>query len=667
LKTLAKPILGAVYMVEENLSLERHYHDLEQIKKKGLHVIVMWPPVSPWDSEDGVSFSFKTVDKIMDKCHELGLQVIVELEGQNPAFQFAPDYLFKPEHSTVSDRARHWVNYYHPEVIEHMATYIRLVANHFKNHPALYGYDVFNEVNFHSTDVYTVNAFRKWLENKYGTTAKLNKIWKRFFTSFDQVHLTNLRINYSRWSSLRPWLDFEDFRADSIRDFVKTWGDLIREIDPKHPIIADNSWSMTTFDTTTLGNDDWKVASVVDSFGLSVYPQSWDVRLREDPCSVAQIYRGGISAGKESQKKPIMISELQTHNQTALAKGSSVFDEIRIWTWQAFAHGAEGLIYWKWNPFTTGFQVGGRGMTSADGTPNERADQAAECANVLTKHGDYFLGREVYNHHVYLVYNPVCDRFTDIILPDDHGLYRKSIKAWYQYLWEKGIQPTFVKPEDIPSIKNHSKAILIAPLLSMVSNKETVAIKEFIGKGGKLIADGRFAIVDENGFAFEQAPGDLMETLGFKEMDFISPYEDQDFSFERFSRVTLKNGKAELVSAKGDPVIVSTEKTLYFASPVGVDLANAQIKKKLDEYFDKNLSHEIEVKQKTNQVDLVISKGKGTMISVINYGKQPETVIVKLDVSGKINSFWPRTKAQINGNTVTFIVPARDVGTIVIE
>ncbi len=49
MKTLARPILGAVYMVEENLSLERHFHDLQQIKNKGLHVIVMWPPVSPWD------------------------------------------------------------------------------------------------------------------------------------------------------------------------------------------------------------------------------------------------------------------------------------------------------------------------------------------------------------------------------------------------------------------------------------------------------------------------------------------------------------------------------------------------------------------------------------------------------------------------------------------
>ena len=667
MKTLARPILGAVYMVEENLSLERHFHDLQQIKNKGLHVIVMWPPVSPWDSEDGVSFSFKTVDKIMDKCHELGLQVIVELEGQNPAFQFAPDYLFKPEHSTVSDRARHWVNYYHPEVISYMKTYIELVANHYKNHPALLGYDVFNEVNFHSTDIYTVNAFRHWLEQKYGNLTVLNKTWKRFYTEFDQIHLTNLRSNYSRWSSLRPWLDFEDFRADAIRDFVKTWGDYIRVIDPNHLIIADNSWSMTTFDTTILGNDDWKVASVVDSFGLSVYPQSWDVRLREDPCSVAQIYRGGISAGKESQKKPIMISELQTHNQTALAKGSSVFDEIRIWTWQAFAHGAEGLIYWKWNPFTAGFQVGGRGMTSADGTPNERADQAKECADVLTKHGQYFLGREIYNHHVYLVYNPVCDRFTDIILPDDHGLYRKSVKAWYQYLWEKGIQPTFVKPEDIVNIKNHEKAILIAPLLSMVSETDSKSIKQYLSKGGKLIADGRFAIVDENGFAFEEAPGNLMDTMGFKEMDFISPYDAGENSFERFSRVVLKKGKAELLSSKGDPVVVSTDKTLYFASPFGVDLPNRNIKNILDNFFGKFLSRQIEVIQKSNFVDLVISKGKGTMISVINYGKQEETVEVKLDVTGKLQNFWPRSKATINGKTVKIIVPARDVCSVVVE
>jgi translation initiation factor RLI1 len=89
--------------------------------------------------------------------------------------------------------------------------------------------------------------------------------------------------------------------------------------------------------------------------------------------------------------------------------------------------------------------------------------------------------------------------------------------------------------------------------------------------------------------------------------------------------------------------------------------------KKLDEYFEKNLSREIEVVQKSNFVDLVISRGKGTMISVINYGKQEETVEVKIDVTGKIQNFWPRTKGQIKGKTVTLTVPARDVGSIVIE
>lgn len=215
-KEIKEPILGTVYMVEENLSTDRQFKDLENIKSKGLNTIVMWPPISPWDSEDGVSIAFDSVDKVMDKCEQLGLKVIVELEGQNPSFQFAPDYAYKPEHSTVSDRARHWVNYYHPEVKEAMKKYIQAIAHHYKDHPALIGYDVFNEVNFHSTDSYTEKAFRVWLENKYKTTTNLNKIWKRFYTEFDQVLIQNLAFNYSRWSSLRHLLDFEELDRKSV-------------------------------------------------------------------------------------------------------------------------------------------------------------------------------------------------------------------------------------------------------------------------------------------------------------------------------------------------------------------------------------------------------------------------------------------------------------------
>ncbi|MBW7998425.1 MAG: cellulase family glycosylhydrolase, partial [Candidatus Glassbacteria bacterium] len=199
-----KPLLGTVFLIEQDVPRDTIGRDLENIAGLGLNLVVLWPPLSRWDSADGVSVAFDTVDYVMDLCAELGLAAILELEGQNPAFQFMPDYLFKEEYFSIDDTGKHWVNYLHPEVDKLICDYCREVAGHFKDHPALLGYDLFNEVNFRSTDKHNLAAFQRWLTEKYGSVGKINRVWGRFFSSFEQVRLDNLDYAYSKWSSLRP-------------------------------------------------------------------------------------------------------------------------------------------------------------------------------------------------------------------------------------------------------------------------------------------------------------------------------------------------------------------------------------------------------------------------------------------------------------------------------
>lgn len=671
MKSIDTPLIGAVYLVEPNVPPQRQQLDLTNIARAGMNLVVLWPPVSRWDSHDGVSIAFDSIDRTMDTCAKLSLRVVLELEGQNPAFQFAPDARHAPDRAPLSDRARHWINYFHPQVAEEIDEYVRTVAEHFKDHPALWAYDLFNEVNFHSTDQYTQRKFHRWLAEKYDRIGQLNHVWGRFYSSFDQICLDNLDAPYSKWSSLRPLLDFEDFRADAIVMLVRRWADVVRSVDPHHPVIADVSWSMTTFDTTMLGNDDWKVAQAVDILGLSVYPQSWDVRLRDNPCAISQILRGGVCAGNVSRHRPIMISELQTHNQTALARGSSVFDEIRLWTWQAFAHGVEALAYWKWNPFTRGFQVAGRGMTGPDGQPNDRAAQAAECAKVIRQAGQLLIGRTVFDSGVAILYSPTCDRFTDLILPDEPGLYRRSLAGWYRHLWNKGVTPSILQPQDLPAAASRDTKLLIIPCLAMLSRQDADRIRRFASPTRKIIADGRFAIVDENGFAYDQPPGGLTDTFGYVETDFLSPYHDQGSAAgERFSVITLTNAQAAAKTRLDHVLAARSEKTLYLATPFGLAIDNTRLAGIVDDFLTPQLDRRCEVLDHSQDVDVVISHGPGVMLAAVNYSHQPQQIRAKLDATAPVRSLWPGTHYKVDrDHDTTFIectVPARGVAGLVI-
>jgi len=664
MKTLNRPMLGTVYLIEQGISPEQQVYDLENIANAGLGLVVLWPPISRWDAPDGVSIAFDSIDRVMDICHKLGLKAILELEGQNPTFQFMPDYQFKREYMSENDTGKHWVNYLHPEVDRIISDYIRAIALHFKDHPALFGYDLFNEVNFRSTDKYTLKAFQDWLKEKYKSIRKLNHIWGRFFTDFSQVRLDNMEYAYSRWSSMRPQLDFQDFRVDTIQRLVKQWGDVVRSVDSDHPVIADNSWSMTCFDNMLLGNDDWKVSSVVDIFGLSVYPQSWDIHIASDPCAVSQIFNGGACACPD---KPVMVSELQTHNQTVLARNSSVFDEIKLWTWQAFMYGIEALVYWKWKPFSRGFQVTGRGMTLQDGSPNERAAQAAEIARAINTNPEAFLGRKIYDSGVAMLYSPTCDSFTDLTLPDEKsGFYRDSFAGWYRYLFNRGITPSVIKAADLDKGHTGHLRVLVIPALAMLSREDASRIRAFVTSGGKVIADGRFAVMDENGFAYDHAPGELTGLFGYQELDFLSPYADKNAcTADRFCVIKLLSARSEKSTALGHPLCASTDSTLYLPAFFGHDISNTLLEKMVDAFLSPAVDTSCEVLEMPPDVDITISHGNGVLVSGCNYAHNERKIRVRVDTDAGCRSLWEGVefscRTENSASMLEAVIPARSV------
>ncbi len=669
--SFGKPLLGTVLLIEQDVERDTIRCDLENIAALGMNLVVLWPPLSRWDSADGVSVAFGTVDYVMDTCAELGLGAILELEGQNPSFQFMPDYLFKEEYFSTDDTGKHWVNYLHPQVDRLICDYCREVAAHFKDHPALLGYDLFNEVNFRSTDKYNLAAFQSWLEKKYGTVSKLNKVWGRFYSAFDQVRLDNLDYAYSNWSSLRPQLDFFDYRADTVAGLIRRWGEAVREVDPVHPLIADSSWSMTYFDNFRLGNDDWKAARAVDVFGLSVYPQSWDIHIASDPCPLAQIFNGGRAAAPEGM--PVMVSELQTHNQTALAQNSSVFDEIKLWTWQAFIHGIEGLVYWKWRPFRRGFQVTGRGMCSQDGSPNERADGARAVAEVLNAHPEVFCSRRVLDNGVGIIYSADTDSFTDLILPDEPGgFYRACFAGWYRLLFELGITPTVLRPQDVGAPRFSHLRLIVAPALAVLADSETDKLAGFIERGGRVIADGRFAIVDENLFAREKPPGSLGKKFGYRELDFLSPYGDKRISIAgRFCKIENTTAQAHEVSSSGDPLWALTDNTLYLPVFLGHDIHNPAFRALAESFVLDSMDTSCRVLEKGIQTDVTVSIGKKTLVAGVNYGSQPQKIRVLVDTTSACSLIAGDAEYELergeSDTTITATIPARDIFGLLFE
>lgn len=516
---------GAVFKVQREHTREQIRHELEAIKKSGMNTVVIWPSVYWWEDRSLPQYPYDTGHFILRYAEEIGLKVIMELSGQITSLEYAPDFVMKEEYYAVKYDGTYmkdhmyfgYLNYNHPEVQKLIVRQFAEAARQYRHYASLYGYDIWNETMFESYDVYTLQRYRKWLQDKYGTIEALNGVWDRVYSSFEEIHF-----NRWMWASVMPVVDYYRFHKESIGMFLQEWAQAVKAVDSVHPIIADNIHSMVSDDSSfSRPQDDWNVAQHVDEFGISFYPKTTPNPM--PPHKRWLVLTGAHSASRTGR---FWISELQTHNKHMYDPQSAVSArELKLWAWESIAHGAKGLIYWKWDPFSKGLQTGGRGLVDYRGKPTPRLDEAIEISRVLRKHESEFASYEPPNPGAAILFDKDAHNFSKAYMagykpfaPD--SIYLDSIAGLHRLLWELNIPVKIVTPDDVvQGILSPGQVLFMTNQVSM-SKELADAIRAFISSGGAAVADGKLGEVDNNGILYTRQPGGpLHSSLGYDLVD----------------------------------------------------------------------------------------------------------------------------------------------------
>ncbi|MGG1553765.1 beta-galactosidase [Paenibacillus ferrarius] len=518
---------GAVFKVQRDHSREHIRNQLQAMKQSGMNTAVIWPAVYWWEDSSLPHYPYNTGHYILQVAEEIGLQIIMELSGQITSLEYAPDYAMKEEFYAVKYDGTYtndylyfgYLNYNHPELRAMIVEQFAETARQYKGYASLYGYDIWNETMFESYDVHTLRRYRKWLEDKYGTIDALNDVWDRVYRSFDDIHF-----NRWMWASVMPVVDYHRFHKEVVGMFLQEWYQAVKAVDPEHPIIADNIHSMVTEDASfNRPQDDWNVAQQVDEFGISFYPKT-------TPNPMPANKRWLVLTGSHSASKTgrFWISELQTHIKHMYNPESAVSAlELKIWVWEAIAHGAKGLIYWKWDPFNKGLQTGGRGLVDYQGRPTPRLEAAVQIANVLKTHEPAFAAYEPEAPKAVILYDKDTHNFSKAYMAGykphaPESIYLDSIAGLHQLLWSLNIPVKVVTPEDIKQGKLSPDQVLFMTNQLTMSRDLADAIRAFAASGGTVVADGKIGEVDDDGTLHLQQPGGtLHDAIGceFMEID----------------------------------------------------------------------------------------------------------------------------------------------------
>ena len=605
---MKKYLFGAVYIIEQEYSDAEIIRDLRNMKEAGYNLITLWPVANAWLAKSSHEYIFEQTIKVLDMCNKLDIKCILQLFGQNQAQEFMPDAALTSEMEHYYEEGinlqanNYWSNLNNPTVREYFDNYFKEAITTLKDHPALYGWDVFNEAHFRSDDPFTTEKYQQWLKEKYKTIENLNYLWYRRYSAFSQIKPNKRRTAYSIWSSLLPAIDYEKFRSENLTEICKFLTDTAKKYDDKTPIIIDGTSSMIMNDTLlNRNNDEFETAYVPDIYGATFYPKSWGKNYKETPWTLAMYYTIPASAARKA-KKPYVINELQTHTQSALTPGSEVSpQELVNWIYMCLFNAPKLMQLWRWRPFLHGYQVTGRGLTQFDGTPNKRGKAVSDLLKIVNNNIDLFGEFRVVQPAVKIAISYHNRLAFDSLLKWEKSFWQDNTEGWYHLFWEFGVPVDFTNTEKIDEV-DYSSPIIVLPAAVQVSQQEGERLSEYVKQGGLLIADGRMGTLNERAQAPKEGiPGKTLSTLfGFVENDVTSnenmivegqkikgPFMSQILDVDKDTKVLyrMEDGRPAIIEHKS-----GKGKTLYFNSFFGLcskDKVSTEIKNIFTPYIEK--------------------------------------------------------------------------------
>ena len=520
---------GAVYFRKSNPPREDWERDYKQASADGMNCLRHWFLWSAIEVAPG-KYDWDDYDRQLDLAAKYGLKTIVAdvlCTAPQWAFKEYPqawveeaDRTRRASHYTVACSVGGWPGLCldNEEVRAHAEQFLRALVTRYRDHPAMGGYDVWNELN-HNGDAggcfcaASAVKFREWLAKKYETIHALNKAWYRY--------------SYRDWNDIDPprtndpypdSIDWVLFRIDNAMRLFEWRVGIIRELDSTHPVTAH---CIPMGAMREIGPDTYPVfqaGRLVDVYGYSggCNHEEWSPLRWQHWCKMDM-------TRSASRGKPFWAAEMPAGASWRMWSGRDLDEgrvvtasDVKLYSLMQFAGGARGVFSPRWRPLLDGWHVGNFGFYDMDGSPTERSKAGGEIAKWANQPilADLWKAKPVPGDVGILVVPE--SQIHCYATHDSTEFYYRSISGAYQGFLFNNIQADFVPIDDIDSGPN----LLYLPYPVMLSAKTAETIKTWVARGGQLISEGCPAYFGNLGRAGEHQPNyGLDELFGVKQQD----------------------------------------------------------------------------------------------------------------------------------------------------
>lgn len=558
-------LIGCCYY-PEHWKKEDMRRDMERIRALGFNTVRMgefsW---SMYEREEG-KYDFSLLTDAVRLAQELSLNVILGTPTAAPPkwlIDKYPEVLCTNAKGVVMQHgSRQHHNHTSAVYLRYCAAITEAMVKNFCGFPNVIGWQIDNELNCHRNESHSQTddiAFRKWLEDKYGTVERLNDAWgNRFwsleFNSFSQITCPRPNPAYDNPS----WMtDYYLFLSDSAIGYASVQTEIIRAYMPD-AFITHNGY---------FRNLDYKklTRECLDILAFDSYPSFQEKKVKSSGRSVA--YRLAQTRSC-SEQFLILEQEAGPGGQLSYLLPTPLPGQIRLWTYQSIAHGATGVIYFRYRTALYGAEQLWYGIYDHDGEENYRTEEIRQISEEIGRLGGLFLQERQHNEvAIFDDYHNRCVNQVECFVRDDS-------REIFMALNRQNIHADLIgASDDFGKYK-----VILFPHVTIADETLRRQIEHFTDKGGIALISARSGVKDLNAHYRAQKPPCIFREAAGCRVDWFTAlpeYEKQSVVFDGkayavedyYEMLTVENGEAVGTYTEGfckeKPAIVKNQNVYY--------------------------------------------------------------------------------------------------------
>jgi beta-galactosidase len=405
------------------------------------------------------------------------------------------------------------------------------MAHTFASTPGVIGWQIDNELTLGDSPRcycrFCREGFQQWLRTQYPSLDAMNQAWGTVFWSNTYTDFSQIPVPLPSGAPANPGLvlDYDRYQSHANVSFLQEQLTMLRSACPTHFITTNNVCMADAINSRDLyRNLDFVSADNYPGF-FSIYMNGPDSGTSLPPEALTPLvafthdFTRSVKDGK-----PFLIMEEQSGKA-----GQPFFSpqpepgQLRLWSWQAVAHGAMGINYFRWDTATSGAEEYWHGLLRHDRSPSPGFDEIKRTLSELKS-----LSPDQLNAH-YVADLALCFDFNSdwalTIQPSQPKLkYLTEALSWYGSIAASHAAIDIVDAtNDLSTYK-----ILFAPVMYIVTQQQADRIRAFVRNGGTFIAGFRLGVKDQHSRIVEAPlPGLLRDVMGVELIDYQPIYSEK--------------------------------------------------------------------------------------------------------------------------------------------